>query len=204
VQGNAQLLKHAIPSQQEQRVWLTFGKSQPKKSCYSEFPWLSSHCPAPVASAPWGPPTLVPPDLARRSPGLKQCVVVSNAGVLSPPNGIQPLLVAATPAPMPVPVPVPPVSPGWTQVPAPRAPPPRLLVPGTGVFLPPSGPGHFPQQQHACNGVEKPNGHQVASRKTRTEQTGTVPHSNRVGTGDEDNVAAEKAPSNPASAAGTW
>ena len=194
MQDNAQLLKHAISSQQERRVRLTFGKSQPQK-CYSDFPRLPTPCPAPLASPPWGPSPLVLPDLARHSPGLKQYVVVSNTGVLPPPSKILPLLVAPTPAPMPVPVPVP-------QVPAPRAPPPRLPVPGTGVFLPPSGPGHFPPQ-HASNVVEKPNGHQVASPKTRTERTGTVPHSNGAGKGNEENVAAEKVRSNPSSAAET-
>jgi len=188
------LLKHAIPSQQERRVLLIFGKSQPKKLFHSESPRFSSPSPAPLTS-PWGPPLLVPPNIARRPPGLKQYVVVSNAGVLPPPNGIQPLLVAPTPAPvpMPVPVPVPPVSAGWAL--ASRGPPPRLPVPGTGVFLPPSGPGHVPPPQHECNGVEKPNGHQVASPKTGSEGTGTVADCNEVAKGNKENVA-QKAGSN--------
>lgn len=194
------MLKHAIPSQQERRVLITFGKSQPKKPFHSEFPRFLSPSPPPITSSPWGPTTLVSPNVARRPPpGLKQYVVVSNAGVLPPPSVIQPMLITPTPAPIPMPVAVPPVSAGWTPVTAPRG-PPRLPVPGTGVFLPPSGSGPFPPQHHECNGVEKPNVHQAASPKAKTEGAGADAGCNGVGKGDEE-IGAQKAATNPAAAA---
>ncbi|GMH26279.1 hypothetical protein Nepgr_028122 [Nepenthes gracilis] len=52
--------------------------------------------------------------------------------LLSPPNAVLPLL-----------VPLPPGSAGWAVATAPRhQQPPRLLAPGSGVFLPPPGSGN--------------------------------------------------------------
>lgn len=185
---SAELLKHAIPSQSERRILVTFGKFQPKRSGHSEYRPLSSPSPPPLTSSPWGPSSTVPANIARRPAGLKQYVVVSNAGVLPSPNGIQPMLLA----PVPTPVPLSPVSSAWA--PASRGPAPRLPVPGTGVFLPhQSGPGPFSPQPHECNGVEKSNGYQAASPKVKTDGTGTVPDCNGTGKGNKEDGAQKEA-----------
>lgn len=169
---------------------LTFGKSQLKKLFHSDFPQLPAPSPAPLVS-----------ELDHCPSGLKQYVVVSNAGVLQPPNGVQPLFIGPTPAPVPMAVPVPvPVSlppAGWTPGAAPRGSSPHVPA-GTGVFLPPSGPGLVSPWQHECNRVEKPHGYIAASPKTRTKETGTVPDRNGVRKGEEENIAAQRPASNQA------
>ncbi|ONK75378.1 uncharacterized protein A4U43_C03F16200 [Asparagus officinalis] len=179
-QKTAHQVKRAIPSQQERRVLLTFGKSQSKKFGHPEYPRFSSPGPA-----PWGPPSLGPPNLAHGPQGLKQYVVISNSGMLPSPNGIQPLLVAPSSGPVPMPVPLPSASAGWTSGPCPKGQPPRLPVPGTGVFL--------PHQQPESNGIEKSNGYLIAPLTTKTEATESVSVCNGESKGDVDNVAAEKA-----------
>ncbi|XP_068659514.1 RNA demethylase ALKBH10B-like isoform X2 [Aristolochia californica] len=156
VQGkSADFSKHAIPSLRKQRILVTLMKCQPKKSVTTDSLRLS---PSPVvATAPpptWGPQPSRSSGLARHPAGPKHFGVVPTTGVLPappirpqhlpPPNGIQPLFVAApvSPAvPFPAPVPLPPAPAAWQPVP-PRHSAPRPPVPGTGVFLPPPGSGH--------------------------------------------------------------
>lgn len=118
-----------------------------------------------------------------------------------PPNGMPPMFVApavvapaAAPFPAAVPVPLPPTSAGWAR---PLA--PRLPIPGTGVFLPPPGSGHAPpshqligaaQYAESSNpyetsshhetdgGVEKSNGDNETSSKTRIDEIGASPDCN--------------------------
>ncbi|KAM0961049.1 hypothetical protein ACFX2I_020371 [Malus domestica] len=148
--------KHAIPSIRKQRILVTFTKSQPKKSTMSDgqrFPG-----PTPAQSSHWGPASGRSPSHIRHPAGPNHYAAVPTTGVLPapsirsqlpPPNGIQPLFVPAPvgPAiPFATAVPMPPVSAGWAA--APRHPPPRIPLPGTGVFLPPPGSGNSsaPQQ----------------------------------------------------------
>ncbi|XP_008220943.1 PREDICTED: uncharacterized protein LOC103320980 [Prunus mume] len=153
---SADFAKHAIPSIRKQRILVTFTKSQPKKSTTSDgqrFP-----APAPAQSSYWGPPPSRSPNHIRHPTGPKHYAAVPTTGVLPAPpirsqlppqNGIQPLFVPAPvgPAiPFAAAVPIPPGSAGWPA--APRHPPPRIPLPGTGVFLPPPGSGNSsaPQQ----------------------------------------------------------
>nr|XP_010906320.1 RNA demethylase ALKBH10B isoform X2 [Elaeis guineensis] len=156
---SADLAKHAIPSLRKQRVLLSFGKSQPKKTFTSEgmrFP--SSSAPPP---SHWVTSSGRAPSLIRHQAGHKHYGVTPTSSALPapaicpqhlPPNGMQPLFVAPVPvAPAavhyPAPVPLPPASAGWTVAASPRHPSPRLLAPGTGVFLPPPGSGPPPSSQ---------------------------------------------------------
>ncbi|KAJ7970683.1 Oxidoreductase, 2OG-Fe(II) oxygenase family protein [Quillaja saponaria] len=149
---SSDLAKHAIPSIRKQRILVTFTKSQPKKSIPTDTQNLPSHAP----SSYWGPPPSRPPNHNRHLVGPKHYAVVSTTSVLPapsihpqlpPPNGIQTLVVPAPVAamPFPRPVPIPPVSTGWPPAP-PRHPPPHILVPGTGVFLPPPGSSNSTSQ----------------------------------------------------------
>lgn len=156
---SADLAKHAIPSLRKQRVLLSFGKSQPKKTFTSEgmrFP--SSSAPPP---SHWVTSSGRAPSLNRHQTGPKHYGVTPTSSVLPappihpqhlPPNGMQPLFVAPAPVapapvPYPAPVPLPAASAGWTVAAPPRHPSPRLLAPGTGVFLPPPGSGQPPPSQ---------------------------------------------------------
>ena len=154
MQGKAtDFAKHAIPSMRKQRILVTFTKSQPKRSPPSDAQRIAS----PAASSHWGPPPSRSANHIRHHVGPKHYATVPTTGVLPappirpqipPPNGMQPLFVAAPVVPsmpFPAPVPIAPGSTGWTAAP-PRHPPPRLPVPGTGVFLPPPGSGNPSQQ----------------------------------------------------------
>ncbi|KAK1301292.1 hypothetical protein QJS10_CPB12g01599 [Acorus calamus] len=147
---SADFTKHAIPSIRKQRIIVTFAKSQPKRHLSSDGPRFSPSI-AVGPHAPWGRGPSGP--VRHHGPGPKHYGVVPTSGVLPappiraqhlpPPNGMQPIFVAAPPvgpsvpyaAPTQPPVALPPVSTGWTPVP-PRHAPPRLPLPGTGVFLP--------------------------------------------------------------------
>ncbi|XP_052206022.1 RNA demethylase ALKBH10B isoform X2 [Diospyros lotus] len=146
--------KHAIPVLRKQRILVTFTKSQPKKNA------SDGQRPASATVAPsshWGPPPSRSPNHIRHSlpkhygpvPATGVLPAPSVRPQLVPTNGIQPLFVPGPVAPaMPFPaqVALPPASSGW-PAPPPRHPPPRLPVPGTGVFLPPPGSGNSPTQQ---------------------------------------------------------
>lgn len=153
--------RHALPSIRKQRILVTFTKSLPKKS-------LPNDGQRPAASSHWGPP----PNRSysnhnnHHHMGPKHYATDPTSGVLSvppirptipPPNSMQPLLVAAPvvpPMPFPAPVPIPPGSTGWTATPPPRHPPPRVLAPGTGVFLPPPGSSNSSSQQLPATSTE--------------------------------------------------
>ncbi|KAI3734144.1 hypothetical protein L6452_13607 [Arctium lappa] len=147
---SADYAKHAIPSIRKQRILVTLTKSQPKRTMLSESQRSPS---APVAPPThWAPPPTRSPNHIPNHMGPKHYVQVPTTGVLPaaavrpqlpPPNGIQPIFVpsaVASPmafpaAPMGLP---PPASAGWATAPPLRQhAPPRLPVPGTGVFLPP-------------------------------------------------------------------
>lgn len=149
---SADFARHALPSIRKQRILVTFAKSQPKKLLPSDAQRLASS----AASSHWGPPPSRSPNHIRHHLGPKHYAPAPTTGVLpappirsqiAPPNGIQPLFVPASvvpPLPFPASVPIPPGSTGWTAAP-PRHPPPRIPVPGTGVFLPPPGSGNSSQ-----------------------------------------------------------
>lgn len=149
--------KHAIPSIRKQRILVTLTKSQPKRMGTAD----AQRFPSAVGAAPshWVPPPSRSPNHMRHPVGPKHYGHVPT-GVLSapntrpqipPPNGIQPIFVAAPVAPVapampfPAPVALPPASAGWPAA-TPRHPSPRLPVPGTGVFLPPPGSGSSSNQ----------------------------------------------------------
>uniref|UniRef100_A0A5B6ZQ57 Hydroxyproline-rich glycoprotein family protein n=1 Tax=Davidia involucrata TaxID=16924 RepID=A0A5B6ZQ57_DAVIN len=192
---SADFAKHAIPSLRKLRILVTFTKSQPKKTTASDGQRLAS----PAAAPPfhWGPP----PSRSQnhiRHPVPKHYGPVPTTGVLpappvrpqlAPPNGIHPLFVPTPVAPamsFPASVALPPASAGWPAAPQ-RHPPPRLPVPGTGVFLPPPGSGNSTQQLLSTtasetslstekpslpekdNGSAKPNGNSSASPKGKVD-----------------------------------
>ncbi|KAI9074103.1 hypothetical protein K1719_043948 [Acacia pycnantha] len=120
---SADFARHALPSIRKQRILVTFAKS-PNHIRHHLGP--KHYAPAPTTGVLPAPPI---------------------RAQIAPPNGIQPLFVpapVAPPLPFPAPVPIPPGSTGWTAAP-PRHPPPRIPVPGTGVFLPPPGSGNSSQ-----------------------------------------------------------
>ncbi|KAL5070922.1 hypothetical protein RYX36_021809 [Vicia faba] len=140
---SADFAKHAIPSIQKQRIIVTFTKAIPKKS----FP-INAALPATSHYS-----TRSPNHISHRAIAPKHYSAVHVTGVLpapslqAPPNSMQPLFVpapVATPMQFATSVPIPPGSTGWTTAP-PRHPPPRVLVPGTGVFLPPPGSANSSQ-----------------------------------------------------------
>ncbi|XP_024193057.1 RNA demethylase ALKBH10B isoform X1 [Rosa chinensis] len=183
---SADYAKHAIPSIRKQRILVTFTKSQPRKS----FPTDSQRLPSsgPSQSPYWSPPPSRSPNHIRHPVGPKHYAAVSTTGVLPappnrpqlpPPNGIQPLFVAAPvgPAmPFPAPVVIPPGSPGWVA--APRHPPPRMPLPGTGVFLPPPGSGSSsaPAQQFPSSATEMNLTVETASSTEKDNGTGKSNH----------------------------
>ncbi|MQL88702.1 hypothetical protein Taro_021269 [Colocasia esculenta] len=203
---SADLAKHAIPSTRKPRTIIVFGKSQPKKHLPADSMRLTSSA-TPQAS-PWGPPSNRPPSLIRHPSGPKHYGVIPTTGVLQAPpvhppqhlpqpNGIQPVFIAPSPVASaavayPAAVPLPPTSSGWTVAVPPRhTAPPRLPVPGTGVFLPPPGCGHSPPSHQppvisddtTCaaempappeneNGADRYNSHSSISPKSRTDGTG--------------------------------
>ncbi|GKU96439.1 hypothetical protein SLEP1_g9675 [Rubroshorea leprosula] len=126
--------KHALPSVRKQRMLITFTKHQSKKTIPND----RQRLPSPAASQ-WGSSKRSPNNV-RHTGGPKHHLPIPATGVLPapirpqiPPNGVQPLFVPTPVAPamsFPTPVPIPPGSTGWAS---------RFPVPGTGVFLPPSG-----------------------------------------------------------------
>ncbi|KAJ6351101.1 hypothetical protein OIU78_007097 [Salix suchowensis] len=149
---SSDVAKHAIPMIRKQRVLVTFTKSQPKKHASNDSSRLPSH--AVALSSQWGTPSSRSPNHLRH-PVPKHYATIPTTGVLPvppirpqipPPNGVQPLFMTtpvAAPLPFPAPVPIPTASTGWPTA-SPRHPAARLPVPvpGTGVFLPPSGSGN--------------------------------------------------------------
>ncbi|KAF3641703.1 Anthranilate synthase beta subunit 1 [Capsicum annuum] len=149
MQGRStEFVKYAIPSIRKQRILLTFTKLQPRRIKSGDSQRFPSSAGGPVPQ--WVPPSRSPNHM-RRPFGPKHYGSMPTTGVLPvpavrpqlAPASIQPIFVPAAVAPaMPFPAPValPPASAGWAA-PPPRHPPPRLPLPGTGVFLPPgSGP----------------------------------------------------------------
>ncbi|BAT98834.1 uncharacterized protein HKW66_Vig0251720 [Vigna angularis] len=163
------LAKHALPSIHKQRILVTFTKSQPKTSLPSDSQRLS-----PPLTSHWAPPPSRNPNHMRHQLGPKHYPTVPATGVLpapsirAPPNSMQTLFVPAAVAPpisYPPAVPIPPGSTGWASAPQ-RHPPPRMPVPGTGVFLPPPGSGTT-SSQHLPDG--NPSGENTSSAMSGKE-----------------------------------
>ncbi|CAA2999956.1 Hypothetical predicted protein [Olea europaea subsp. europaea] len=160
---SADFARHAMPSIGKQRMLVTMTKLLPKKTAPSDV----QHVPSSVAAPPshWVPPLSHSPNHIRHPVAPKHTVPVPTTGVLPAPtahpqvpsqNGIQPLFVpvpVAPAMPFPAPVAVLPASSGW-PVPLSRHPPPRLPLPGTGVFLPPPGSGNSVNQHISTPGTE--------------------------------------------------
>ncbi|KAF9625337.1 hypothetical protein IFM89_021707 [Coptis chinensis] len=170
IQGkSADFAKHAIPSVQGSEVLLTFTKSRPKKAMLTDGQNVLISAAAPAMS--WAQPPSRPPSQSshlRYPLGAKHFGAAATTGVLPmppihqqhlpPPNSMQPMFITSPVAPAmpyPAPVPLPTASSGWAAVPPPRHPPPRLPLPGTGVFLPPqgSGPPASPQQPVSASAI---------------------------------------------------
>ncbi|KAE8648226.1 RNA demethylase ALKBH10B isoform X2 [Cucumis sativus] len=164
VQGkSADFAKHALPAIRKQRILVTLTKSQPKRAAPADGQRTSLNV---GTFSGWGPPSARSPN-PRLSPGQKPYPTVPSTGVLpvppirpqmAPPNGIPPLIVPPVASPMPfTPVPIPTGPSAWPTAHT-RHPPPRLPVPGTGVFLPPPGsssaPTPSPQQQLPISNIE--------------------------------------------------
>jgi len=153
MQGNAaDCAKHAIPSIHKQRILIIFAKSQPKQSLPIDAQRLGSPATSYSLVAPIRTPNHINHhhhQLASMHYSSAEVTGVPPAPSLqAPPNSTQPLFVlvpVAPPMQFSTPVPIPPGSTGWTTTP-PRHPPPRIAVPGTGVFLPP--PGSANSSQH--------------------------------------------------------
>lgn len=175
---SADVARHAIPSIRKQRIIVTFTKSQPKKNIPGDGQ-CSSHPATPLSH--WVPPPTRPPNHIRHQVVPKHHVTVPTAGVLpnlagrpqlQSPNGIRPIFIPAAVAPalaFPAsPVALPPASGVWTTTPLMQHAPPRLPLPGTGVFLPPGGNSppqksepSTPEKENAeedCNGTSNGNG----------------------------------------------
>lgn len=127
MRGNsADLAKYAMSSFKKQRILITLAKLQPRKTA-----------PSAVAPIPqWGPLPSRSLNHGRHPMPKHYGPIVTNGVMpappvhpqLGPPNGMQPVFMSPPIAPaMPFPAPVA----------LPPRPPPRLPVPGTGVFLPP-------------------------------------------------------------------
>ncbi|MCD7449248.1 hypothetical protein HAX54_050686 [Datura stramonium] len=141
---SAEFVKHAIPSLRKQRILVTFTKLQPRRIKSGDGQRFPPSAGGPVSQ--WVPPSRSPNHI-RHPFGPKHYGSMPTTGVLpvptvrpqlTPPN-VQPIFVPAVVAPaMPFPaaVALPPASSGWAA-PPPRHPPPRVPLPGTGVFLPP-------------------------------------------------------------------
>ncbi|XP_020216993.1 RNA demethylase ALKBH10B isoform X2 [Cajanus cajan] len=199
--------RHALPSINKHRILVTFTKSQPKSSLPNDYQRL-----APPAVSHWAPPPSRSPNHMRHQLGPKHYPTAPATGVLpapsirAPPNGMQPLFMPAPVAPamsFPTPVPIPPGSTGWTS--APRHPPPRIAVPGTGVFLPPPGSGsssqHIPGTLPEVNpSVETPTGPRKENGKSNHSNTSSSPKGKNDGNmqgqecnGNADGAEAEQA-----------
>lgn len=154
MQGNStDIAKRAIPSIRKERILLTFLKSHPRKafqgdSHHHHHHHQHHHRLHPQSAAPqapnWGP--LPPNRPANHNTRSKHYAPVPTTGVLAAPpiraqlppnNGIPPLFV-------PPPVATPMAFPTSMPFPSSRGPPPRIPVPGTGVFLPPPGSSGSP------------------------------------------------------------
>ncbi|CAA3031679.1 Hypothetical predicted protein [Olea europaea subsp. europaea] len=152
---SADFARHAMPCIGKQRMLVTMTKLLPKKTAPNDNQRFTSSVAAPPSH--WVPPLSWSPTHIRHPVAPKHYGPVPTTGVLPAstarpqvpsPNGIQPIFVPAPVAPaMPFPAPVaaPPASTGW-PVPPSRHPPPRLPLPGTGVFLPPPGSGNSVNQ----------------------------------------------------------
>ncbi|GER37161.1 hydroxyproline-rich glycoprotein family protein [Striga asiatica] len=118
--------RHAISSQRKQRILITFAKSQPKK--------LNAEAQGfPPPPSNWAPP----PTHIRPGPAKHFGPLPPTPGPHPQPNNcIQPIFVPG-PVKKPSFPPQVPQAPGW-----PAGPPPRLPLPGTGVFIPPQGSGN--------------------------------------------------------------
>ncbi|CAM0872200.1 unnamed protein product [Alopecurus aequalis] len=152
---SADVAKRSIPATRKQRILLTFGKSVARKLIPPESAARSTPSLTPSPMPSWGPPSR-PANMRPHSQSPTHFGFAPASNVLPAPtagphhippsDGMQPLFVAPAPVaaaaiPFPAAVPLSNTAPAWIPEAAPRPAPPRLPVPGTGVFLPP-GSGH--------------------------------------------------------------
>ncbi|RHN78122.1 putative alpha-ketoglutarate-dependent dioxygenase AlkB [Medicago truncatula] len=176
MQGNAaDCAKHAIPSIHKQRILITFAKSQPKQSLPIDAQRLGSPATSYSLAAPIRTTNHISHHQHQLAPKHYSAVEITGVppapSLRTPPNSTQPLFVpvpVAFPMQCSTPVPIQPGSTGWSVSP-PRHPPPRILVSGTGVFLPP--PGSANSSQH-LQGTVTP---------TTIKQNGKSNHNNTNG-----------------------
>ncbi|KAL5208946.1 hypothetical protein ABZP36_004569 [Zizania latifolia] len=198
---SADVAKRAIPAARRQRILLSFGKSLSRKHIPSESVsrFTPPLTPPPM---PWGPPSR-PANIARHPPSPKHFGYAPTSGVLPaltigphhipPSDGMQPLFVAPAPVaaaaiPFPPAVPLPNSTTAWMAEAAPRSAPPRVPVPGTGVFLPP-GSGHLlPHQMMAASQAH-------AEPNSPTNSSACVHNKNTVLEVANDNVSPKSSPS---------
>ncbi|GAB2279927.1 hypothetical protein Dimus_014562 [Dionaea muscipula] len=201
---SADVARCAIPSIRKHRILVTLTKSQPRRAVPADGQRLHSSAPQ-VAS--WGPPPSRPSSHIR--PKQHYPSSMTTAGVLPappirpqvlppPPNGVLPVFVAApvaTAVTFPAAVPIPPSgSAGWAVAAAPprHPPPPRLPVPGTGVFLPPPGSGNSsPTQQLSTTPAEASSPLENASSHTEAENGGVTTNHPTKG-GSEEVIKTQK------------
>ncbi|KAL8520820.1 hypothetical protein ACS0TY_011393 [Phlomoides rotata] len=171
--------RHAIPSMRKQRILVTLVKSQPKKFDGHRFPAPSSN---------WAPPPSRSPSHIRPMPAKHYGPVPPNA-VLPPPNGIQSMFVptpVAAGIAFSAPVALPPAS-VWPSAPL-RHPPPRLPLPGTGVFLPPQGSNNSSNQPVSTMGTENI----TTETSTGTDEHSVVKSNGLDNTGKADDEGTEQ------------
>jgi hypothetical protein len=128
--------KYAIPSINKQRILVTFVKSQPIDAQRLGSPATSQSSAAPIRTPNHHP--LAP----KHYSAVQVTGVLPAPSLRAPPNSMQPLFVptpVAPPMQFSTLVPIPPGSTGWNVA------PPRHPLPGTGVFLPPSGSANSSQ-----------------------------------------------------------
>ncbi|KAI4340404.1 hypothetical protein MLD38_025243 [Melastoma candidum] len=187
--------KHAIPRISKQRILVTFTKCQPKKIMPVDA-CLSS---PPIAHAPhWGPGSprplnQVPPHVSKQLLPVPGTTSSQPALPLRPQisaaNSMAPLFVPSLPFPAAVAIPAAPT--GWSAVPPRHPAPPHLAGPGTGVFLPPQGPGNpsSPEQhtssEQSCSASTSPTGKKSDLKKARPEANGSVHGQHKDLTKDE-------------------
>ncbi|KAG8096859.1 hypothetical protein GUJ93_ZPchr0013g37787 [Zizania palustris] len=198
---SADVAKRAIPAARRQRILLSFGKSLSRKHIPSESVsrFTPPLTPPPM---PWGPPSR-PANITRHPPSPKHFGYAPTSGVIPAPNigphhippsdGMQPLFVAPAPVaaaaiPFPPAVPLPNSTTAWMAEASPRSAPPRVPVPGTGVFLPP-GSGHLlPHQIMAASQAH-------AEPNSPTNSSAYVHNKNTVLDVANDNVSPKSSPS---------
>ncbi|KAJ8564803.1 hypothetical protein K7X08_001263 [Anisodus acutangulus] len=202
MQGRStEFTKYAIPSIRKQRILVTFTKLQLRRIKSGDSQRFPSSAGGPVPQ--WVPPSRSPNHIRHPFGGPKHYGSMPTTGVLpvpavrpqlAPPN-VQPIFVptAVAPAmPFPAPVALPPASAGWVA-PPPRHPPPRLPLPGTGVFLPPgSGASVTDNNIPAENLASSEKGTTVPLKDNTDSEVKTQECNGKIDVSDADKAVADE------------